>query len=68
MIGLGGLWKIRTVWYYLFFFALNGIVQSVGWPSVVAIMGNWFGKSGRGFLFGVWTSNPNVGNIIGSVM
>lgn len=54
MIGLGGIWKITNVWYYLGFFAISGIVQSVGWPSVVAVMGNWFGKSGRGVLFGIW--------------
>ena len=23
----------------------SGLVQSSGWPTVVAIMGNWFGKS-----------------------
>ena len=44
MIGMGGIWRIKTIWYYLIFFAINGIVQSVGWPSVVAVMGNWFGK------------------------
>lgn len=67
MIGLGGIWQIRNIWYYNCFFAISGIVQSVGWPSVVAIMANWFSKKGRGFWFGVWTANPNVGNIIGTL-
>lgn len=68
MIGLGGVWKIRSVWYYTAFFAISGIVQSVGWPSVVAIMANWFSRKGRGFWFGLWSSNPNFGNIIGSLL
>ncbi len=28
-------------------------------------MGNWFDKSNRGFLIGVWSGNSNIGNIIG---
>ena len=35
----------NKVWY-IGFWLFNGLVQSAGWPSVVAIMGNWFGKSG----------------------
>lgn len=23
---------------------VNGLVQTTGWPSVVACLGNWFGK------------------------
>ncbi|CAI2366263.1 unnamed protein product [Moneuplotes crassus] len=68
MVGLGGLWKIRSVWYYVGFFMISGFAQSVGWPSVVAVMANWFPKKGRGFWFGVWTSNPNVGNILGTLV
>ncbi|CAI2366149.1 unnamed protein product [Moneuplotes crassus] len=68
MVGLGGLWKIRSVWYYVGFFVISGFAQSVGWPSVVAVMANWFPKKGRGFWFGVWTSNPNVGNILGTLV
>jgi len=67
MIGMGGIWQIRNQWYYILFFSISGIVQSVGWPSVVAIMANWFSKKGRGFWFGIWTANPNVGNIIGTL-
>ena len=67
MIGMGGMWQIRSQWYYNFFFALSGIVQSVGWPSVVAIMANWFPRKGRGFWFGIWVANPNIGNIMGTL-
>ena len=32
----------------------SGLIQSSGWPTVVAVMGNWFGKSSRGFVLGLW--------------
>ena len=31
-------------------------------------MGNWFGKTGRGFIMGVWSSNASVGNIIARIL
>lgn len=31
-------------------------------------MGNWFGKSKRGFIFGVWNSHTSLGNILGSLI
>lgn len=31
-------------------------------------MGNWFDKSSRGVIFGIWNSHTNVGNILGAVI
>ncbi len=31
--------------YYMVFWILNGLLQSLGWPCMVAVMGNWFGKN-----------------------
>ena len=31
-------------------------------------MGNWFGKSERGLVFGIWSANAPVGNIFGSLI
>ena len=42
--------------------------QSTGWPGVVAVMGNWFGKKRRGLLLGVWNAHTSVGNILGTVI
>ena len=47
---------------------LGGILQSGGWPSVVSIMANWFGKGKRGLIMGIWNAHTSVGNILGSVM
>ncbi|XP_066365467.1 putative glycerol-3-phosphate transporter 5 [Miscanthus floridulus] len=47
----------------------SGVVQSIGWPCVVAVVGNWFGHaSKRGTIMGVWNSHTSVGNIAGSVL
>ncbi|PSR91686.1 Glycerol-3-phosphate transporter 4 like [Actinidia chinensis var. chinensis] len=40
----------------------------IGWPSVVAVIGNWFGKRKRGLIMGVWNAHTSVGNIIGSLL
>jgi OPA family glycerol-3-phosphate transporter-like MFS transporter 3 len=54
--------------WYIALWIINGFAQSTGWPTVVAIMGNWFSKSGRGLIFGAWSANASVGNIIGALM
>uniref|UniRef100_A0ABI7YJ63 Sugar phosphate exchanger 3 n=1 Tax=Felis catus TaxID=9685 RepID=A0ABI7YJ63_FELCA len=46
----------------------NGLLQSTGWPCVVAVMGNWFGKAGRGVVFGLWSACASVGNILGACL
>lgn len=48
--------------------ALGGIFQTTGWPGVVTVVGNWFGKGKRGLIFGLWNSHTSVGNILGSVI
>ncbi|XP_077981346.1 sugar phosphate exchanger 3-like [Glandiceps talaboti] len=54
--------------FYVIFWILNGLLQSTGWPAVVAVMGNWFGKSSRGVIFGLWSACASVGNIFGTLM
>lgn len=53
---------------YIIVWLLNGFLQSTGWPSVVAVMGNWFGKGSRGLVMGVWSACASVGNIIGALL
>uniref|UniRef100_A0A3Q3JI49 Glucose-6-phosphate exchanger SLC37A2 n=1 Tax=Monopterus albus TaxID=43700 RepID=A0A3Q3JI49_MONAL len=68
LFGLGFYWKIHSLWYYAVIQVMNGLVQTTGWPSVVACVGNWFGKGKRGFIMGVWNSHTSVGNILGSLI
>ncbi|XP_036373872.1 sugar phosphate exchanger 3 [Megalops cyprinoides] len=57
-----------SVYLYCGLWVLNGLLQSSVWPCVVAVMGNWFGKSGRGFVFGLWSACASVGNILGAFL
>jgi OPA family glycerol-3-phosphate transporter-like MFS transporter 3 len=60
--------QIYSIGWYVSFWILNGLAQSTGWPCVVAIMGNWFGKEGRGLIFGIWSACASVGNIFGAIL
>ncbi|OON18689.1 transporter, major facilitator family protein [Opisthorchis viverrini] len=56
---------------YLYFFCvqvLSGVTQASGWPAVVTLMGNWWGKTRRGFIMGLWNAHTSVGNILGSLV
>ncbi|NXX20280.1 G6PT3 protein, partial [Podargus strigoides] len=68
LFGLGYFWDIHVLWYYIIMQVCNGLVQTTGWPSVVACIGNWFGKGKRGLIMGVWNSHTSVGNILGSLI
>ncbi|CAG5870729.1 unnamed protein product [Menidia menidia] len=68
LFGLGFYWNIHSLGYYAFVQVMNGLMQTTGWPSVVACVGNWFGKGKRGFIMGVWNSHTSVGNILGSLI
>ncbi|KAM9467921.1 sugar phosphate exchanger 3 isoform 1-T2 [Clarias gariepinus] len=57
-----------NMYFYCSLWVLNGLLQSAVWPCVVAVMGNWFGKSGRGFIFGLWSACASVGNILGAFL
>uniref|UniRef100_A0A8B9H720 Sugar phosphate exchanger 3 n=2 Tax=Astyanax mexicanus TaxID=7994 RepID=A0A8B9H720_ASTMX len=60
--------QFYNVYFYCSLWVLNGLLQSAVWPCVVAVMGNWFGKSGRGFVFGLWSACASVGNILGAFL
>lgn len=68
MISMGGLWEIENVSFYVIFFMISGLSQSIGWPSYIAVMGNWFSKETRGLIFGLWCSCENIGNIGGNMI
>lgn len=68
LFGVGYWANIHIFYYYLIIQMLAGLFQSTGWPSVVAVIGNWFGKSKRGLIMGVWNAHTSVGNISGSLI
>eukprot|EP00258_Populus_trichocarpa_P013537 XP_002324576.2 putative glycerol-3-phosphate transporter 5 [Populus trichocarpa] len=68
IFGLGYWFNVHLLGYFVSVQILCGLFQSIGWPCVVAVVGNWFGKAKRGLIMGIWTSHTSVGNIIGSVV
>lgn len=68
LFGVGYWANIHFFYYYLIVQMLAGLFQSTGWPSVVAVVGNWFGKKKRGLIMGIWNAHTSVGNITGSLV
>nr|KYP51515.1 Sugar phosphate exchanger 2 [Cajanus cajan] len=68
LFGMGSFWNVHGFWYYLLMQMMAGFFEATGWPSVVAVIGNWFGKHKRGLIMGVWNAHTSVGNICGSLL
>ncbi|KAA8526016.1 hypothetical protein F0562_007884 [Nyssa sinensis] len=68
LFGMGYFWNLHVFWFYLVMQMVAGLFQATGWPSVVAVIGNWFGKRKRGLIMGVWNAHTSVGNISGSLL
>ncbi|GKV33793.1 hypothetical protein SLEP1_g42249 [Rubroshorea leprosula] len=66
--GVGYWANVHSFYYYLILQMLAGLFQSTGWPSVVAVVGNWFGKKKRGLIMGIWNAHTSIGNITGSLV
>lgn len=68
LFGVGYWANVHNFYYFLIMQMVAGLFQSTGWPSVVAVVGNWFGKSKRGLIMGIWNAHTSVGNISGSLI
>lgn len=68
LFGAGYWLNIHSFYYFLAIQMFAGLFQSTGWPSVVAVVGNWFGKRKRGLIMGIWNAHTSVGNITGSLV
>ena len=67
-MGAAYVFKIHSLAYFVALNLIAGAFQSIGWPSVVAIMASWFGEGRRGLVMGVWNAHTSIGNILGSVL
>lgn len=68
LFGCAYWWNLHWLAYFLVVQIVGGFFQATGWPSVVTIVSNWFGKSKRGLIMGVWNGHTSVGNICGTLM
>ncbi|TGK32782.1 MFS transporter [Leptospira gomenensis] len=46
---------------HFYLWALNGLVQGMGWPPCGRSLGHWFGVAERGSKFAIWNIAHNVG-------
>ena len=58
--------QIHNYYYFIVIQVLTGVIQTTGWPAVVACVGNWFGHSKKGLIFGIWSWHTSIGNIVGA--
>ena len=59
-------WNSQGMMYlYVFFWILNGLAQSCVWPAEVKLMSNWLSSGHSGAIYGIWSANGSVGNILG---
>ncbi|XP_023339399.1 LOW QUALITY PROTEIN: glucose-6-phosphate exchanger SLC37A2-like [Eurytemora carolleeae] len=68
MFGMAYSLGIHSIWYLIFIQIACGMFQTTGWPGVVSVMANWFGKGKRGVIMGIWNSHTSLGNILGSLI
>ncbi|XP_031366334.1 glucose-6-phosphate exchanger SLC37A2 isoform X2 [Apis dorsata] len=68
LFGIARPYNIHNLWYFVLIQAIGGVFQTSGWPGVVTVVGNWFGKGKRGLIFGIWNSHTSLGNILGSLI
>ena len=67
-IGFAKILDQHNLLYFYVIYGVQGLFQSIGWPTVVAIMGNWFQGDTRGFIMTVWNSHTSVGNMVGKAL
>jgi len=65
MLAIAGACEFTSHSYYIFCFVVAGLAQSVVFPTLVGVVGSWFGSTHRGLITGSWGTCTNVGNIIG---
>lgn len=66
IFGMAGFLNIRSISVYCIIWAINGLIQSSGYPANLAVMGRWYGSDGRGLIIGIWSGNGSFGNIVGA--
>jgi MFS transporter, OPA family, solute carrier family 37 (glycerol-3-phosphate transporter), member 1/2 len=62
------IFKVFSIPLMVVMMCFNGFFQCTGWPGLMGIMSNWFGKGKTGIILGIWAINANIGNIIAELM
>ncbi|XP_033641154.1 glucose-6-phosphate exchanger SLC37A2-like isoform X1 [Asterias rubens] len=67
-VGLAEFFNIHSYAYFISMMILGGFFQATGWPAVVAVVANWYGKGKRGSIMGIWNVHTSLGNILGALV
>jgi MFS transporter, OPA family, sugar phosphate sensor protein UhpC len=54
--------------YFAFFWGLNGIVSSIGFPACARMLTSWFSASERGFYWGILNVSLNIGGFLSPIL
>ena len=57
-----------SLWFFVGFWALNGLFQGFGWPPCVKLLSNWYSHSERGSWWSSWAISQNIGAIVGPLV
>lgn len=68
IFGAGYYFQVHNIYFFIIVQIISGIVQTSGWPAVIACIGNWFDTTSRGSVFGIWNANTYLGNILGAAI
>lgn len=67
VFGLAKTFQIHSLWYFVVIQVLMGLSQT-GLPAVISVVGQWYGNSKKGLIFGFWNWHTSVGNIVGAAV
>ena len=67
LLGLAKEFEVHSLWYFMTLQILMGLSQT-GLPAVISVVGNWYGSSKKGLIFGFWNWHTSVGNIVGAAI
>lgn len=49
---------------FVLFWAINGWVQSMGFPPCARLLANWYSVSERGLMWGIWNTSHQIGGAL----
>jgi sugar phosphate permease len=58
----------NSYWNFLALMAVNGLAQATGWSGTVGTMANWFRRSERGTVMGIWATNFQFGGVAANML
>lgn len=68
LFGLGQIWNIHHIAYFIIVQLLSGLVHSCGWPLTLSVMSEALdGYPRSGLLLGIWNVHASAGNVAGKL-